>query len=146
MNRNIKALVNNIVLIAIFLLVLSNIGSYITSLIAPEAGVYRYSNYWYPLWNTIDMIIVSGILIWKVYRFKSCVFTQIVVWLYTLLSLFSLLYVIFPIPRLAFLNVVGIAILIALAFLLLCYLLIKYLKQSKWFYKLLKDFQTFDRG
>lgn len=93
MENNIKKSIDFIIAMLVFVLAILELISWWLSLgeaadIRDVGNNYLVKNY--PLINTIGWCIVGFVLVVKSYRFKSCIYTKIVSWLYFIIQGFNL--------------------------------------------------------
>lgn len=86
-------------MLTVFLLSFIHLWGLSTMDINNQAVISDYGDYhlvyFYPLENCMKESLFALFLLFKSFRFHTCVYTKIATWMYTLLSLLSLAHVIF---------------------------------------------------
>lgn len=127
--RGIKKTINVIVLTGVFLLTGICVWGLYTAKYIPEEALLNHRDFWYPLQNCIESLIVSGLLIWKAFGLKSCAFTKVSVLIYSVMSLLCVIYMLTNMEYDLFLNIMEYFIIISFSLLILFFIISSWAKK-----------------
>lgn len=93
MKKSIVQRCDNVIMYAIFAVLVLHVASVIVSRITYQEPVeyHAYSMTWAPFFYTLSEFVLALVLLWKAYRLGACTYTKIAVWLYILLIVTSII-------------------------------------------------------
>jgi hypothetical protein len=91
-----RIICDNVIIIAVFLLTINWLISYLAAIHTDSDFGRTYTNYLFPIFAQIDCMIISIILILKSFLLKTCGFTKVAAVMYLILNTITFTYILFP--------------------------------------------------
>ncbi len=98
--------------------------------ISTKVSLAEYALIWFPRFALAQLLIASLLLIWKMHRLNSCIFTKVATYCYSSIILFSFIYTFIKSGHITLFFISQISILSALVFFIIFYIVKVCLRKS----------------